>query len=254
MPSKRPARLPDDSSSAKPVERNTADAFPSSNYSLLGRLLQEGSNGLAEARRHVMNTYAQPLTTYFCGSSFADRLKEHNGDADDIVRGFFADRLSRDGFLHDWLLSRRPLRYWLITAFKHHLYELIEKIDRENRDKKPERAKRPRKRDAEPDPETRYHHEMALWLVREAIRRTEELLAAEGNRDHWHAVVRHHLDGRGYRELARDLGVPQDRAKVMAMVAANRFRRTVEELVAWPGASAEQVRQEIRDLMEAIRS
>ena len=53
------------------------------------------AGGCASAvNRHIMDVYARPLKIYYMGTS--DRWL---GEADDIIQGFFADRLAREDFL-----------------------------------------------------------------------------------------------------------------------------------------------------------
>ncbi|MHC5005518.1 MAG: hypothetical protein ACYTJ0_20640, partial [Planctomycetota bacterium] len=66
----------------------------------MGRMLDGGEPGRLAAGRHVMSVYAQPLQAYLQGSSFRTL-----GDPEEVVQSFFADRLSRDGFLDDWWRS-----------------------------------------------------------------------------------------------------------------------------------------------------
>ena len=63
------------------------------------------------ARRHVMAVYFHPLVVYVKGSSYRGI-----GDADDLVAGFFADRLERGDYLEKWLVSGAPLRAWLMRV------------------------------------------------------------------------------------------------------------------------------------------
>ena len=74
--------------------------------------------------------------------------------------------MSRDHFLYHWLLSRRPLRFWLVTALKHHLFEQLADKARQERG----RRVRPAKEKREDGPEAAYHREVALSVVREAVR------------------------------------------------------------------------------------
>lgn len=225
------------------------DAFPSTRYTLLGRLLREGPEGVMEARRHIMEVYEPPLRTYYAGTSFYRNHRRELGEVDDVVRGFFADRLSRDHFLYDWLLSRRPLRFWLITALKHHLFEQLDAKARHDRD----RRARPARVERDDGPEAAYHRELALWMVREAVRRGQERCEANRRAEHWRIAMDHQLRGRRFRELGEELGLSEQRVKVMARTGANAFKAALREVVAWPGATPPEIDREIRDLMEAMR-
>ena len=72
-------------------ETRTRDVFPVTQRTWLGRALVRGHEGLSEANHHIMDVYAQPLKVYYLGSSFRTL-----GEPDDVVQGFFADRLARE--------------------------------------------------------------------------------------------------------------------------------------------------------------
>ncbi|MFZ9916527.1 MAG: hypothetical protein ACO3IB_14505, partial [Phycisphaerales bacterium] len=89
--------------------------FPTTHATWLVTLVGDGADargaGASEARRHVMERYAAPLAVFVRGSSLA-RL----GDADDLVNGFFAARLSDAAFLAAWSRSGMRLRRWLMNG------------------------------------------------------------------------------------------------------------------------------------------
>lgn len=223
--------------------RHQDDAFPSTQVTWLGSVLRTGESGRKEAIGHVMSVYAGPLGVYLKGSTFREL-----GEPDEIVNGFFASRLSRKRYLLDWLASGRQLRFWLLTGFRHYLYEQIDARLRQRR----------RRVEAGPpqqpmDAEQSFHRESARAIVREAYRRAEEACAAANQADHWQVFREHHLKGRAYGPIARELGIGERRTAVMARTATGKFQRALRELVSWPDAGAEEVDQEIRDLMEAIQ-
>ena len=226
-------------------ETRTRDVFPVTQRTWLGRALVRGREGLSEANRHIMEVYAHPLKVYYLGSSFRSL-----GEPDDVVQGFFADRLARDGFLDRWMESDRPLRYWLIVGFKHFLFERSREM------------KRGARAQALPDeigvqtdePETHFHREAALAIAAEAMRQAHDECEARGQGDHWGIFVRHYVDGQGYEAVGQEFGVTHRRAAVMARTAANRFRAALRELVSWNNAGADEVDAEIRSLLETIEA
>lgn len=210
----------------------------------LGRAIVAGSEGLSEANHHIMEVYAHPLKVYYLGSSFRSL-----GEPDDVVQGFFADRLGREGFLGKWIESDRPLRYWLIVGFKHFLFERSREL------------KRGARAQALPDdvgagaegPENHFHREAALAIAGEAMRQAHDECERRGQEDHWNIFVRHYVDGMGYEAVGEEFGVTHRRAAVMARTASNRFRAALRELVSWRGAAADDVDAEIRSLLETIQ-
>lgn len=219
-----------------------ADAFPSTMSTWLSHRLRDGESGLRDAGRHVMDVYAEPLRIYFRGSSFRAM-----GDAEDLVNGFFADRLARPNFLQRWAESGRPLRFWLIVGFKHFLYEQARAARRHDAD---ELSASVTGDDAGPIRD--FDREVARAIVAEASRRAETGCREGQLVEHWELFRRHFMDGRAFAAIAPDFGVTPERAAVMARTAAHRFKRALRELVSWEGAADEQVDQEIAHLMEAL--
>ncbi len=222
--------------------RRQREAFPSTQMTWLGSVLGAGESGRRQAAEHVMSVYAHPLRVYLQGSTFREL-----GEPDEIVHGFFASRLSRNGYLLDWLASGRQLRFWLLTGFRHYVYEQIEA---QRRHKLP---RRPSPREQPMDAEQAFHRESGLAMVREAYRRAAEACAAVGQSEHWRVFEEHHLKGRSYGPIALELGFDERRTAVMARTAAGKFRRALRELVSWPEAGTAEVDQELRDLMEAVQ-
>ena len=111
---------------ALPRRAMKKDVFPETQNTWIGQRLREGKEGLAEINRHVMNVYAFPLRVYYHGTPH-----RWLGEADDVIQGYFADRLAREDFFKEWLKSGLRLRRWLINGFGFYLKELKKKRRRE---------------------------------------------------------------------------------------------------------------------------
>ncbi len=217
------------------------DAFPSTRVTWLGKRLREGEKGVAAAREHIMRVYAEPLAIYLRGSSFRGLDED-----EDLVQGFFASRLSKDGYLHEWAESGRPLRRWLLTGFRHYLHERVRQ--RQRFSSPPAVAPR----EAEPAPAALFNRRVALSIVREAMLLAEERCRAGGFERHWIIFRLHAIEGLPYDKLPPEHREPPRRAATMARTASNRFKAALRELVGWPGASAEAVDREIQALMREL--
>lgn len=223
------------------------DHFPPTLRTWLCGVVGQGDGGAKEAARHVMEVYAWPLSVYYRGSTF-----RWLGEPDDVVRGFFADRLGREEFFERWLDSGRRLRHWLIVAFKHYLYETSRSRRRDGRiagGSAIEDSSSPDSRDEALDG---FWRETARSVVAVAMERAEASCAADGLREHWEVFRRHMVDGASYAQIEVEQGVPATRAAVMARTAGNRFRSALRDSVAWPGASEADVVAEIASLMEDL--
>jgi hypothetical protein len=94
------------------------DHFPSTHATWIDAQLTiigdagSAAGGAREAlRRHLWDRYHAPLRAYVHGGSF-----RRAGEPDDLVAGFFADRVTADDFLPAWRRSGMPLRRWMMNG------------------------------------------------------------------------------------------------------------------------------------------
>lgn len=217
------------------------DVFPPTMSTWIAQRMGDGSEGRADVNRHIMAVYDWPLRVYFMGSS-----ERWLGEPEDVVGGFFADRLGRPEFLHDWRASGMRLRRWLMNAFCFYLMEVRRARARDRRagelDKEPVVFKG--------SPEVAVDRAFRVSLVREALRSAQEACEKADLAQHWHIFVSHYLNGQDYSIISREFRVSPERAAVMARTAARKFRGAVRELLAGDGTPDQEVDQEILALIE----
>lgn len=205
--------------------------------------LGHGESGRSRINRHVMLVYRWPLQVYFMGTR--DRWL---GEPDEVVDGFFADRLSRPQFIADWRNSGLKLRHWLINAFCFYLRELKRARQRNaHEDLSPS---------AEPAVGPADLHEMdrayVASLVREAMIAAERQCQEQGLGPHWQVFSMHFAQGRPYDQFVQDLGIDAARAVVMARTAKKKFQAALRDLVSRDSTSSD-IDAEIRALLEGHR-
>ncbi|MEO1130719.1 MAG: hypothetical protein AAFX05_13590 [Planctomycetota bacterium] len=213
------------------------DAFPPTAHTWLGQRLESGEVG--PAREHVMAVYFGPLTIYIKGSSFR-RL----GDPQELVAGFFSDRLAREDYLDRWLSSDLPLRVWLIKGLRFYLQEYI-RAEKRHAGQLPADVD-----DAADAPGSQFRQTVAHNMMREAVRATSTALQDEGLGEHWDVFRLHHLEGMPYARIADLKNLTEERAAVMARTAARRLRNTTRQLCAWPGATTAQIDAELMAMFD----
>ncbi len=218
------------------------DLFPATRSTWIGDRLRHDQSGRAEVNRHVMTVYALPLRAYFLGTS-----ERWLGDADDIVQGFFADRLARDDFFAAWQQSGMPLRRWLMNAFCFYLKEQRRRHRRDNRGS----ALGEDPIAFSGDPDRAIDRAFVASLVQRAMDLTREGCEKDGMDDHWRVFEEHHCRARPYADIAEDLGIDAARAAVMSRTATRRFRMTLRELLA-RDSSASEAREDIDDQIRAL--
>ena len=219
------------------------DVFPTTMRTWIGNAMDRGEADRSDLNRHIMSVYAAPLRVYFLGT----RLR-WLGDPDEVVAGFFADRLPRDGFLRDWRRGEMRLRRWLMNAFSFYLSELRR---RQIRDRRTE-GELPDMPETSLPPEHLADRAFGESIVAEAIRLAEAHCAENGLNDHWGIFLRHTCDDVPYLALATDYGVSPARAAVMARTAGRHFRKALRASLVSDGAHEGDVDNEIRKLLEII--
>lgn len=208
------------------------DVFPQTLSTWIRDRLTDGSGGgRREVDRHVMDVYAFPLRVYYLGT------RDRNiGEPDEVIQGFFADRLARPEFFAQWQSSGLPLRRWLLNALNFYLKELR----RQNQRGHPsgEEAK------VEPgtssgDPEREAERAFVTSMVRAALRNVQRDCDMNALQPHWTSFYEHFYLDRPYADIGKDLGVDAARAMVMARTVRMRFQAELRRMLSIDGPEGE---------------
>lgn len=221
------------------------DVFPSTQRTWIRGALGQSGEEHHEVNRHIMSVYAHPLRVYFRGTSL-----HWLGDPDDVVAGFFADRLARGDFLEKWQESGLRLRRWLMNAFSFHLNELRRKRRRDHKTA----GGLPDVGSEDIRPEQALDRAFGQSIVAEALRLAQEDCAAKKLHAHWAIFMRHFYDGLPYEAIAPAFEVSVARSHVMARTAARHFRTALRNLLLCDGATEREMEDEIRGLLEVLES
>jgi len=222
-----------------------ADVFPQTLSTWITDRLMGGSGGRREVDRHVMQVYAWPLRVYFLGT------RDRNlGEPDEVIQGFFADRLARAEFFAQWQSSGFPLRRWLMNAFNFYLKELRRSQRRGAHADDPA--------DLEPgslngNPEAAMDREFMISMVRTALENVHRECESNGHANHWTSFYEHFYLDRPYAEIGGHLGVDAARAMVMARTVRHKFQSEVRRMMSIDGAD-QQLDQAILSLVQGAAS
>jgi hypothetical protein len=220
------------------------DVFPDTIQTWIDQQHERGQEGRAAINRHVMSVYAWPLTIYFQGCS--DRWL---GEPDEVIQGFFADRLARPAFFSEWKLSGLRLRRWIINAFCFYLLELRRKKKNAGRVGALEDKDEPVTFSGDPMEQT--DRAFIVSLVRQAMDDAAELCRVEKLDAHWEIFIRHNLHGQAYGVLAEEFGTDSARAAVMNRTATRKFQSAVRRLLERDGVPVQGLDEEIQHLLKA---
>ena len=216
------------------------DIFPKTESTWIVERIRQGADGMPELRRHLMQVYAAPLRVYYLAVS-----SSKSADPDEVINGFFSDRLSKDGFLLGWQRHGSRLRRWLQNALLFYL-------------KEQSRRDRVRSTQSDHDWEEEPDHsplmisaerEFAIQLVRQALAVTQEQCEAKDLRTHWACFHSYYVCDRTCEALSREHGCSPERVWVMVRTCARRFKNTIRDFLIQDGVPAEEVDSEIQILL-----
>ena len=204
------------------------------------------TNAVAALRRHLMERYHGALRAYVRGSSM-----RAVGDADELVAGFFAERVGDPDFLRGWRASGKPLRRWMMNGISFWARGVAR--DRGRELGRSGGAAGPEPID-ERDAVRAFDAEWALSMVNTAHARVHADLDAEGRLDE-HAIFRRHVvHGERYESIAAELGVSrQDCANAVRRVGA-RVRDALREALVDDGVPPADVEEAVLEVMRIVRS
>jgi DNA-directed RNA polymerase specialized sigma24 family protein len=232
-----------------PVSKSKkGDIFPDTKKTMIGKWLDGGTTARRELNRHLMDMYHLPLMVYFKG--LKSRAYHALGDAEDLVQGFFADRLGRNAYIQKWQESGIPLRRYLRNGFHFYLKERIREENRNNM-----AGALPEGEELEEDcagPDDVFDRAVAQAYVQETLLRGEESSRANGLLDHWRVFLRHWFDGRSFPQIAEEFGIPSSRAGTMAATGRRRFEKLLRAVICEHLADKSNVDSEIRSLLDVI--
>lgn len=236
------------------------DHFPSTHATWLDAQLTladdgDGASAVAQdarraLRQHVMARYHQPLRAYVKGSSLREL-----GEADDLVAGFFADRVGSPSFLSEWRASGMPLRRWLMNGIGYYgrgvlrdrMRDRLRQADAGVRDPSATTIDAspldliPDNREAEQD----FDEAWALEILNAAHERVHADLDAAGRLDEYEVFRRHVIDGVEYAVIGADLGLTRQQCANCVRRVSDRVREALRDVLRAEGIPGSELDGEL---------
>lgn len=221
------------------------DLFPSTERTWIEDRIACGD--AAAVRRFLMDTYSEPLAGYVSATSFRDLERPM-----DIVSGFFASRLSKDGWLRAWQESGIRLRRWLMNGLLLFCHEQVAARSRDGRVTLVPMDVLEGSSGSE-DAVRVFERVWARGVIEHATRRARELCEEAGQGAHWELFLRHHVGQQPYSILAPEFGVGEQQAAGMVRTASVKLRRALLEILVRDGAPDAALDAEIAELLRAMQ-
>jgi DNA-directed RNA polymerase specialized sigma24 family protein len=227
------------------AEVPSGDLFPSTERTWIVDRIRAGDRD--DLHRHLMTSYSGALAGYVSATGF--RTLSEPGD---LVSGFFASRLSQDGWLSAWLESGMRLRRWLMNGLLLYCHERVAERGRDGRTALLPADELDVLGSAE-DAVRTFERVWARGVIEQATLRARQLCEEGGQARHWELFLRHHVGQRPYAELAPEFGVTEQQAAGMVRTASIKLRRALLEVLVRDGAEERDLDAEIAALLDAMR-
>ena len=207
-----------------------------------------------QALEQLCRIYWPPLYSFLRKSGCS---KE---DSEDFVQGFFAQLLQNDR-LHRVDPAKGKFRSFLLVGVKHHLRDQWDKNRSEKRGGGGMPMPLPEETSALPpdtaeDPSEVYDRQWALALISEVLRRLREKCATEGKQQLMDALQPYLMGEaeRGdYSSTASRLQMSEGAVRIAAHRLRTDFQVLLHEEVARTVGSPDEIDNEIKDLIRALR-
>ena len=221
------------------------DLFPSTERTWIVDRLGSGDDSLVH--RFLMAAYSGPLAGYISATSFRNL-----SSPSEIVNGFFASRLSQDGWLRAWQESGIRLRRWLMNGLLLYCHEQVAARVRDGRVALLPVDVLDSVGVAE-DAVRVFERMWARGVSEQATIRARELCEEAGQGAHWELFLRHHVGQQPYSLLAPQFSVDEQQAAGMVRTASIKLRRALLEILIRDGAPDAALDAEIAELLRAMQ-
>ena len=212
----------------------------------------------AELQQHLMRRYHEPLRAYVRGSSLRDL-----GEADDLIAGFFADRVCAPGFLAGWRGSGMPLRRWLMNGISFYGRGVARDRMRDRLRQFDERAGAADSSSTAAgatidalmhghDAARAFEEAWALEVLNAAHAQVHADLAAAGKLDEYEVFRRHVVDGLDYATIGADMGLSRQGCANCVRRVSERVRVALRDVIRGEGVADKDVERTVREIRELL--
>ena len=238
-----------------PGSAGSIDHFPSTHETWIVDQLRVVRGGPAEAadeaaqqlRTHIMVRYREPLLAYATASSFRTL-----STPEDLVHGFFAERLHDVEYLRTWTGTGMKLRRWLCNGLLLHMFNEAKKRRRDARAVDAAAEALRQGPGEEPAADRAFDRAWARGVIERAVAATEQAMRAEGREDAWRLFVRHAIDGVSQVSAASEAGLGEGEAKARLRLAVRRFRDAVAAELITEGVPPAEVQAEAEAIVSVF--
>ena len=227
-------------------------SFPETQTVWISDRLSEGEAGLMLANGYVMESYVRPLSIYCSKIGLARSVRI---DADDLVHGFFANRLSNSEYLKSWLTSGLRLRQWLRNGLHFYVHELRRQNAAQLGKLGPHIGDQALPEEV-PSEGAAHDHEFerawALAALDLAMKETKEGLEKRNRRDEWEMFCSHHVEGVPHAIIGERFQLSTAQVAQRTFAVGAQLRDELYGILRKDGALRSEIDVEVRSMMEVL--
>ena len=204
------------------------------------------------ANGYVMESYVRPLSIYCSKIGLARSVRI---DADDLVHGFFANRLSNSEYLKSWLTSGLRLRQWLRNGLHFYVHELRRQNAAQLGKLGPHIGDQALPEEV-PSEGAAHDHEFerawALAALDLAMKETKEGLEKRNRRDEWEMFCSHHVEGVPHAIIGERFQLSTAQVAQRTFAVGAQLRDELYGILRKDGALRSEIDVEVRSMMEVL--
>ena len=227
-------------------------SFPETQTIWISDRLSEGEAGMMLANGYVMESYVRPLSIYCSKIGLARTVRI---DADDLVHGFFANRLSNSEYLKSWLTSGLRLRQWLRNGLHFYVLELRRQNAAQLGKLGPHIGDQALPEEV-PSEGAAHDHEFerawALAALDLAMKETKEGLEKRNRRDEWEMFCSHHVEGVPHAIIGERFQLSTAQVAQRTFAVGAQLRDALYGILRKDGALRSEIDVEVRSMMEVL--
>ncbi len=207
----------------------------------------QAAEAAQQLRTHIMVRYREPLLAYAQASSFRSL-----STPEDLVHGFFVERLQDVAYLRTWSGTGLKLRRWLCNGLLLHMFNVAKQRRRDARalDAAGEAARQAPAQ--EPAADHAFDRAWARGVIERAVQASEQAMRAEGRQEAWTLFVRHAIDGLSQAAAVAEAGLSEGEGKARLRMAVRRFRDAVAAELISEGVPPAQVQDEAQAILSVF--
>ena len=199
-----------------------------------------------------MESYVRPLSIYCSKIGLARSVRI---DADDLVHGFFANRLSNSEYLKSWLTSGLRLRQWLRNGLHFYVHELRRQNAAQLGKLGPHIGDQALPEEV-PSEGAAHDHEFerawALAALDLAMKETKEGLEKRNRRDEWEMFCSHHVEGVPHAIIGERFQLSTAQVAQRTFAVGAQLRDELYGILRKDGALRSEIDVEVRSMMEVL--